>query len=502
MVARRAFDGAAFAVALGERLHMHADLEIGRTMATLGASLTLELDQLVPALFVASAKEEAHRLPSRPLRAAKVTTGFGFKADKPGATAWARQHSASMVQDITDQTRQGLRDVMARAFEEHIPPRTAARMIKPLIGLDSSRMQAVMNLRDALIDGAGDLVYAGDRPIRVPEDVTDSFIDQQMERYADHLLNDRALSIARTESIAISAAGSRELWYQAVDEGYLDANAEREWVAADDEKTCPECGGLDGKRAALQEDAAYEGSDVTTPPAHPNCRCSEAIVAPEVTIARAAAEQARVPAGSPQGGQFGSGDGGGNSQTADPRSMTSEQRNKFLDKLENGSTGRLLSDADDNETPARAAMVAAHEAYTEWGAEDINGMLRGNVTPNPATQREVAALDAMFKEYGSPLETDTVLLRGVGDRGRKNFEKLGVGDSFHDPAFVSTTFDDAADPSFSKGAVLAITVKAGTKVITGFRVEREVILNRGGKFTVKKIDNSGPKPLLHLEYGS
>ena len=74
---------------------------------------------------------------------------------------------------------------------------------------------------------------------------------------------ERAELIASTETTAAYAEGNR-IAYQA--SGLV---GKVEWRTAMDERVCPICGPLDGKRETLDGD--FDG--VGFPPAHPRCRC-------------------------------------------------------------------------------------------------------------------------------------------------------------------------------------------------------------------------------------
>src|SRR5207244_4083170 len=101
-------------------------------------------------------------------------------------------------------------------------------------------------------------------------------IDKLVDNYADRLLRERAETVARTLTIDASAEGQNALWRQAVDEGLLDPQAWLiEFIASEDERTCPICLELDGQRRPL--DGTYPGGQ--GPPAvHSRCRCSEGLV--------------------------------------------------------------------------------------------------------------------------------------------------------------------------------------------------------------------------------
>lgn len=97
----------------------------------------------------------------------------------------------------------------------------------------------------------------------------------------------RSERIARTEVLRASNFATLEAYKQS---GVVEA---KEWLTAHDERVCPWCGPMDGKRLALGDDYFQEGdvvvgkndkgktvrltiglSNVSVPPLHPNCRCT------------------------------------------------------------------------------------------------------------------------------------------------------------------------------------------------------------------------------------
>ncbi len=57
--------------------------------------------------------------------------------------------------------------------------------------------------------------------------------------------------------------------------GYAAGGVESiQWIAADDERTCPECSDLDGEIVKLGDPFPDSDDGVDSPPAHPACRCS------------------------------------------------------------------------------------------------------------------------------------------------------------------------------------------------------------------------------------
>lgn len=191
--------------------------------------------------------------------------GARFDIINPLAVEAAWDKSNKLVTQITEETRKALQRVTATAIVEGIPPREAARIIKPMIGLTSRQAQAVMNYR-------GSLLQSG---------LSIEKVVQLSARYADRKLNERATTIARTEGIRAANDGQQSSWEQAASEGLIDTSRTRRvWIAADDERVCPICGALDETDAAL---TGYFGLNLTrrnpraivfSPPAHPRCRCT------------------------------------------------------------------------------------------------------------------------------------------------------------------------------------------------------------------------------------
>jgi len=185
--------------------------------------------------------------------------GMRFDRTNPLAVAWARQRAAELVRQITEESRAAVRAIIVRATRGELTPRTAARLIRDVVGLTERGAIAVARRREDL--GASGLSAAR--------------VDAIVTRYVAELTRARALTIARTETIAASNEGQRQLWAQAQSAGLLGPNAERVWVVAPDRPDkappCPICTGLAGKTAPIGGTflGGYSG-----PPAHPNCRCT------------------------------------------------------------------------------------------------------------------------------------------------------------------------------------------------------------------------------------
>lgn len=205
-----------------------------------------------------------------------VLTGR-FDVTNPAATRWAQERSASLVTEVSRETRAGIRSVIGRAFTAGIAPREAARLIRGLIGLTSRQADAVLAFRGQLLrlqgKAPGAAVETNLRRLS-NRGLTAARVEALVERYAGRLLRQRAFLIARTEIMTALGQGLRFLWQQATQAGELDG-LERVWIVTPDDRLCPQCEPLDGARAEVG--GAYPGEGGSGPPLHPACRCTEGL---------------------------------------------------------------------------------------------------------------------------------------------------------------------------------------------------------------------------------
>jgi hypothetical protein len=181
--------------------------------------------------------------------------GMAFDKTSPYAVQWASRHAAELVRDISEDTRRVLRQIVRQMFVKQIPPRDAARLVKDVIGL-TERMAAQVSARLERGWSAADV-----------------------RQYAARLVRQRAMMIARTESIRASNEGQRQAWAQAVQKGQLTGQELRTWIVTPDDRLCPTCSAMDGQQVGLNAPFQLpDGSTVQTPPAHPLCRCAQGLV--------------------------------------------------------------------------------------------------------------------------------------------------------------------------------------------------------------------------------
>ena len=156
---------------------------------------------------------------------APVAIKFEFDVTNPKAKAWIEEHSTELIKDISETTRESLKDIITSAFE----------------------------------DG------------RTVDDIAEDIFDL-VENEA------RAERIARTETMYASNEGQSLLWDQAVEEGLLTGKERQVWITTPDDRLCPICEPMEGVEIALDGEFDVDGEGIDGPPAHPNCRCTVGLV--------------------------------------------------------------------------------------------------------------------------------------------------------------------------------------------------------------------------------
>jgi len=150
----------------------------------------------------------------------QIKRGYRFDRTNPEAVAWAKERAGELVADVTDTTRKAIRETIG-----------------------------------GLLDG--DISWDDAR-----SELDDIFDDE-----------DRVKTIAHTEAMTAANEGQKQLWDQAVDDGYLNGDENMVWIVTPDDKLCDICEELEDTMVPLGEEFPEGG-----PPAHPNCRCTIGLV--------------------------------------------------------------------------------------------------------------------------------------------------------------------------------------------------------------------------------
>lgn len=184
------------------------------------------------------------------------------------AVIWAKNHTADLVTEITDEMRQQIRDVMAESTQGQLTYSQAARKIRTNLALTTKDSKAVDNYYSKQLDK---LTRSG-----LSIDKATEKASARAERYAAKLLRNRSQAIARTEIANAASEGRKISWETGVADGYIDSASLKEWVAESD--ACEICGPMDGVTVPYNKNFP---SGVMMPPQHPNCRCTAVLLPPE-----------------------------------------------------------------------------------------------------------------------------------------------------------------------------------------------------------------------------
>jgi hypothetical protein len=192
------------------------------------------------------------------------TLTLSFDRTDPHALVWANQNAAKLVTACNN--RDAVRKVIVGGFADQKSPRVIAKQVEQTIGLSDPQF----NKWKSIID------------------------DKARAKYARKAVKDRALLIARTETMRASNAGQFEGWRQGVKAGQLTGQENRVWITAIDDRTCPVCAPMDGAIIPMKGSFflppagnKFVGGEVRMPPAHPACRCAMGLTEKAVTQGQA-----------------------------------------------------------------------------------------------------------------------------------------------------------------------------------------------------------------------
>jgi hypothetical protein len=191
-------------------------------------------------------------------------TGMKFDASNPAAIKWARDHSAQLVTNITDDAKKAIQYLTARVESGDMQVRDMKKMLKSFVGLTQKQGEALVALRDSLDE----------------QGLSASEIEDEIDAKSEEMLDRRAETISRTETMSAANEGQQELWEQGVDDGQLTGDELKEWLVTPDDRLCELCMAMENVQVGLDEDFDFDGEAVSTPPGHPQCRCTVGLAMP------------------------------------------------------------------------------------------------------------------------------------------------------------------------------------------------------------------------------
>jgi len=233
---------------------------------------------------------------------------FIFDMNNPRAEEWLRQNATRQITDWTQEQRQVVTDTLTEGLARGQNPRKTAldlagrvdrrtgRRIGGQIVLNQQQAGAVRKASEELRTGTKNSLgsYLSrkrrdkrfdkliKRAIKSGESLSDADIARIVGRYSDRLLQLRAETIARTETLNAFNSGAQESLKQAVDEGLVNQeNIQRVWRDASDGRVRDQHEAVDGTSVGLDEPFIVGGESLMFPgdprTASPsnivNCRC-------------------------------------------------------------------------------------------------------------------------------------------------------------------------------------------------------------------------------------
>lgn len=221
------------------------------------------------------------------LGAAPASVRATFDILNPRVVAWLRDYELNLITQITEETRNGIRQVLLDGLRHGLNPVETARRMRPLIGLTSQQAQAVLNYRReletrdrgalerALRDRRHDPTVA--RALRERATLSPQQIEDLVSKYERRWIKFRSETIAREESMRALHAGNRLTWEQVFAKGGAsERDVRRFWHTAHDERTCQWCEpvpGLNPLGRAFREPFETPLGPRMGPTLHIRCRC-------------------------------------------------------------------------------------------------------------------------------------------------------------------------------------------------------------------------------------
>jgi SPP1 gp7 family putative phage head morphogenesis protein len=175
---------------------------------------------------------------------------------KPQVQKWVDGFAADLIVEINLETQKVVNSILRTyVIEKPMSAFQISKMVESHVGLTARYSQAVAKRYE-------DMIAMGVSPAKAMK---------EMERYAQFLKRNRAMTIARNELAEAYGEGQFEAMREAVQSGAVSGRVKKSWATADDERTCPICQPLDGETQDLE---APFSCGKQRPPAHIQCRCT------------------------------------------------------------------------------------------------------------------------------------------------------------------------------------------------------------------------------------
>jgi len=259
------------------------------------------LGNILPQLFIDIANEEVSYLRDKLGEKAHITPTLAkaeptvsFDSTNERASALMRSSRLDFIQNFTADQTANTRQILANGLSQGQGVRQTARQLVDSIGLTPYQLSAVDNYRTLLEQGSADALTRQLRDRRFDGTVqgvidtgnslTSDQIDRMVDRYREQMLNYRAETIARTESLSILSLARQEAMQQVLDSaGMSGDDVSKTWNATPGNRTRHSHQDMDGQtvqgidtpfETPSGEQLMYPGDPSASAAERINCRCT------------------------------------------------------------------------------------------------------------------------------------------------------------------------------------------------------------------------------------
>ena len=179
--------------------------------------------------------------------------------------ALAEQHASRMGTYFNETSKEALVQGFNMYLNRKIPPKAAAEKVLDAYGLTPRQMNSYVALA-----APQKITSATPRPRKA-----------QALEYINRSLNERFKIFAKQEVHNLDQQAMQTAWTWLQGQEQITNEAQKVWLTARDERTCPQCAPMHGKKVMVTERFKLpNGIEIYVPGVHPNCRCEVRLVDP------------------------------------------------------------------------------------------------------------------------------------------------------------------------------------------------------------------------------
>ena len=175
----------------------------------------------------------------------------------------ADKHAEKVGMYFHETSREALAEGFNSMVNRRIPARVAADRVLDAYGLTPRQMRG----------------YSSAKQFGNPvSDVLPRSLKARARTYIQRSFTQRTRKLAEQEEHNIDEQAKQFAWMWLQDKGKLSGQAQKMWITAKDEKVCPVCGPLHGKKVGINQQFRTKEGDFWSPGLHPNCRCETRLI--------------------------------------------------------------------------------------------------------------------------------------------------------------------------------------------------------------------------------